>query len=66
MEMEMAKTQRLRDDLVGEKTRNADIIGRIRGVCKAIETNGGRIDPNMDDIKVDIWSLIMVINNEKP
>ncbi|KAF8382380.1 grdn-1 [Pristionchus pacificus] len=61
MEMEMAKTQRLRDDLVGEKTRNADIIGRIRGVCKAIETNGGRIDPNMDDIKMieSIDSIIL-------
>ncbi|GMR58725.1 hypothetical protein PMAYCL1PPCAC_28920, partial [Pristionchus mayeri] len=52
MEMEVAKTQRLRDDLVGEKTRNADIIGRIRGVCNAIAFNGGRIDKEMDDIKM--------------
>ncbi|GMT09401.1 hypothetical protein PFISCL1PPCAC_698, partial [Pristionchus fissidentatus] len=60
MEMEVAKTQRLRDDLVGEKTRNADITGRIRGVCNAIAFNGGRIDKEIDDIKM-IESIDVII-----
>uniref|UniRef100_A0A7I4Z0L1 HOOK_N domain-containing protein n=1 Tax=Haemonchus contortus TaxID=6289 RepID=A0A7I4Z0L1_HAECO len=49
MELESQKTQRLREDLVTEKSKGAELVGRLRSVCAAIALNGGKIDVEMDD-----------------
>ncbi|KAK6030967.1 hypothetical protein OSTOST_02886 [Ostertagia ostertagi] len=49
MELESQKTQRLREDLITEKSKAAELVGRLRSVCAAIALNGGKIDVNMDD-----------------
>lgn len=52
VDLESKKTQRLREDLVTEKTRNGELIGRLRSLCAAINLNGGKIDAEIDDTKV--------------
>ncbi|KAK5964785.1 hypothetical protein GCK32_000463 [Trichostrongylus colubriformis] len=49
MELESQKIQRLREDLVTEKSKGAELVGRLRSVCAAIALNGGKIDMEMDD-----------------
>ncbi|KAK6046518.1 hypothetical protein COOONC_15977 [Cooperia oncophora] len=52
MELESQKTQRLREDLVTEKSKGAELVGRLRSVCAAIALNGGKIDVEMDDLQL--------------
>ncbi|VDN20908.1 unnamed protein product [Cylicostephanus goldi] len=49
MELESQKTQRLREDLVSEKSKLAELVSRLRSVCAAVALNGGKIDAEMDD-----------------
>ncbi|VDO68480.1 unnamed protein product [Heligmosomoides polygyrus] len=49
MELETQKTQRLREDLVSEKSKAAELVSRLRSVCAAIALNGGKIEAEMDD-----------------
>lgn len=52
MELETQKTQRLREDLVSEKSKAAELVSRLRSVCAAIALNGGKIEAEMDDHQV--------------
>ncbi|CAJ0572667.1 unnamed protein product, partial [Mesorhabditis spiculigera] len=52
LELESRKVQQLREDLVGEKSRVADLIGRLRSVCTGIAVNGGKIEADIDDAKL--------------
>ncbi|VDM58316.1 unnamed protein product, partial [Angiostrongylus costaricensis] len=49
MELETQKTQRLREDLVSEKSKGAELVSRLRSVCSAIALNGGKIESRMSD-----------------
>ncbi|KAK6758259.1 hypothetical protein RB195_015838 [Necator americanus] len=49
MELELQKTQRLREDLVSEKSKGAELVSRLRSVCAAVALNGGKIEVEMDD-----------------
>ncbi|EPB78072.1 hypothetical protein ANCCEY_02855 [Ancylostoma ceylanicum] len=49
MELESQKTQRLREDLVTEKSKGAELVSRLRSVCAAVALNGGKIEVEMDD-----------------
>ncbi|RCN49132.1 hypothetical protein ANCCAN_04704 [Ancylostoma caninum] len=49
MELESQKTQRLREDLVTEKSKGAELVSRLRSVCAAVALNGGKIEAEMDD-----------------
>ncbi|CAB3399123.1 unnamed protein product [Caenorhabditis bovis] len=44
LEFELKKTQRLREDLVMEKSKGAELIGRLRSLCAAVAMNGGKMD----------------------
>ncbi|KAJ1366375.1 hypothetical protein KIN20_027014 [Parelaphostrongylus tenuis] len=49
MELEAQKTQRLREDLVSEKCKGAELVSRLRSVCATITLNGGKIESQMSD-----------------
>ncbi|CAI4222792.1 unnamed protein product [Auanema sp. JU1783] len=53
IELESKKTQRLREDLIAEKARLAEIIGRLRSLCAAIQLHGGKLETSeMSDEKL--------------
>ncbi|WKY13181.1 hypothetical protein Q1695_004190 [Nippostrongylus brasiliensis] len=49
IELESQKTQRLREDLVSEKYKLAELVRRLRSVCAAVALNGGKIEDEKDD-----------------
>ncbi|PAV64416.1 hypothetical protein WR25_02957 isoform C [Diploscapter pachys] len=49
LELESKKTQRLREDLVTEKAKIAELVGRLRSLCAAVALNGGKIDEDIED-----------------
>uniref|UniRef100_A0AC34GXV8 Uncharacterized protein n=1 Tax=Panagrolaimus sp. ES5 TaxID=591445 RepID=A0AC34GXV8_9BILA len=60
-ELEMKKAQRLREDLVSEKCRIGDLLSRLRTVCNAIRSNGGKLS-NAEDLMNDDEKLIDIID----
>ncbi|KIH53523.1 hypothetical protein ANCDUO_16345 [Ancylostoma duodenale] len=56
MELESQKTQRLREDLVTEKSKGAELVSRLRSVCAAVALNGGKIEVEMDDHQMELES----------
>ena len=62
IELEIKKAQRLREDLVTEKCRIGDLISRLRSVCNAIRSNGGKLTPSEDLIDND-EKLIDIIDD---
>jgi len=64
MELESKKTQRLREDLVFEKSRIGDLLAKLRSVCNAIKSHGGKVkeeDKIEDDDKlIDIIDDIIM------
>ena len=62
IELEMKKAQRLREDLVSEKCRIGDLISRLRSVCNAIRSNGGKLATS-EDIIDDDDKLISIIDD---
>ena len=45
----MKKTDRLREDLIVEKTHYGDLISRLRSVCNTIQLNGDKYELPSDD-----------------
>uniref|UniRef100_A0AC34QQI6 Uncharacterized protein n=1 Tax=Panagrolaimus sp. JU765 TaxID=591449 RepID=A0AC34QQI6_9BILA len=62
MELEMKKTQRMREDLVCEKSRIGDLLARLRSVCSAIRSHGGKLSAK-DETLEDDDKLIDVIDD---
>ena len=61
MELESKKTQRLREDLVFEKSRIGDLLAKLRSVCNAIKSHGGKLK---DEEKIgDDDKLIEIIDD---
>uniref|UniRef100_A0A914Y4R3 Uncharacterized protein n=1 Tax=Panagrolaimus superbus TaxID=310955 RepID=A0A914Y4R3_9BILA len=58
----MKKAQRLREDLVSEKCRIGDLLSRLRTVCNAIRSNGGKLS-NAEDLMNDDEKLIDIIDD---
>ncbi|EGT41617.1 hypothetical protein CAEBREN_25494 [Caenorhabditis brenneri] len=50
LELESKKLQRLREDLVQEKSKRADLVGRLRSLCTTLSLNGAQFEiEGMDD-----------------
>uniref|UniRef100_A0A1I7UMC8 HOOK_N domain-containing protein n=1 Tax=Caenorhabditis tropicalis TaxID=1561998 RepID=A0A1I7UMC8_9PELO len=50
LDLESKKLQRLREDLVQEKSKRADLVGRLRSLCTTLSLNGAHFDvEGMDD-----------------
>uniref|UniRef100_A0A914EP54 Uncharacterized protein n=1 Tax=Acrobeloides nanus TaxID=290746 RepID=A0A914EP54_9BILA len=62
MELETKKTQRLREDLISEKASKSDLLSRLRSVCAAIQTNGGKMNRSEEFLQDD-QKLIQVIDD---
>ncbi|CAA16402.2 Girdin homolog [Caenorhabditis elegans] len=61
LELESKKLQRLREDLVLEKSRRADLIGRIHSLCTTLSLNGANFEKiNNDDELIDNIDDIMM------
>ncbi|CAI5450045.1 unnamed protein product [Caenorhabditis angaria] len=69
LDLELKKSQKLREDLVAEKSRAAEIVGKLRSVCKAVLVNGGKIEEREmgDDELISCIDNIMmnVLTNAK-
>lgn len=60
--VEAKKTQRLREDLVFEKSKRADLVGRLRSLCTTLNLNGGSVNVegiNDEDLIDSIDDILM-------
>ncbi|UMM38321.1 hypothetical protein L5515_009781 [Caenorhabditis briggsae] len=52
LDLESKKLQRLREDLVQEKSKRADLVGRIRSLCTTLSLNGAHFEEMDNDEKL--------------
>lgn len=65
LDLELKKTDHLREDLVAVKSRCSDLISRLRSVCVSIQLHGGKCDvPSvMSGVNDDDEKIITTIDD---
>ena len=63
LDLESKKLQRLREDLVQEKSKRADLVGRLRSLCTTLSLNGAHFDVEKTDDEQLIASIDDIMMN---
>ncbi|KAF1755477.1 hypothetical protein GCK72_022046 [Caenorhabditis remanei] len=63
LDLESNKLQRFREDLVQEKSKRADLVGRLRSLCTTLSLNGAQFDVEKTDDEQLIASIDDVMMN---